>query len=71
MASNQQSKKYLVVVLKITDYLIHKKALELGNKTRLKISLKENQHKLLHYSPSGRVTNTVSFQVFSNMGYQT
>lgn len=41
MASNQQSKKYLVVVLKITDYLIHKKALELGNKTRVEISLKK------------------------------
>lgn len=26
-SGNQQSKKYLVVVLKITDYLIHKKPL--------------------------------------------
>lgn len=68
MASNQQSKKYLVVVLKITDYLIHKKALELGNKTRVKISLKKTQYEPQHYPPPGRVTDTISFQGFFKCG---
>lgn len=68
MASNQQYKKYLVVVLKITDYLIHKKALELGNKTRVKISPKESQYEPQHYSPSAWVTDTISFQGFFKRG---